>query len=303
MIDLMLEYKNTFLGLEKRLNKLSEFIKNRIPEIEFYQQITIPIKFDSLSRCFDHIVSWSYSLVFESLGKHYEFIVKQANKLKNGYYEEISNFKMCIHFHRTYQQHSLFDIEREKKFKDFVESWFQDVCGHNEPKSNEHWKLCVEKILVNLEAAILCLEETIKQSLNNKEFSEIFINEWIKSSQRNFEKHEYAKVLKTVLSNHSLSNLISPEVFIKKYLSEWQKSVEILPDGFNFETDVAGIIERSILKGEIIPITGSDLIENGIPKGKILGECLAEAKRKFQESPCNATDLLSHVLNWLKEKS
>lgn len=297
MIDAMLRVQNDFFDLQTRLVGLGRFVSENIPQIEFYRGNTIPVKFDTPSRCFDQIISWSYSLIYESLAKHYEFLIKQAKNLNTDLSSDISDLKKCVHSHRTNQQHSQFDTDRHRSLTNYVESWFQEICGYNEPQSDEHWMICISKILEYLKEMVICLEETITESISS-EFGDLFINEWVKKSTRIYEKYEYDQVLQKVLEDHDLVNFINGSNYTKKYLNEWQKSIEVLPDEFDFNSSAYGIIEKSVLKAEVIPITGEDLIGVGIPKGFDLGRCIEEARRKFKEQPCNAENLTIHVLNW-----
>jgi hypothetical protein len=288
----MLDIKATVKDVEAALLRLNKLVHDN--NLNVYQQVTIPINCDTAEHCFDKLVSWSYSLIYESLGKHYDFLINQAKKLQSPISKAVSDFKATIHFFRTFAQHSLFDPSRYEHFKEYRQAWFQELCNSNEPKDDDDWQLCLEAIQSSLTVVITCLENTVTEAING-EFKLLFVEEWQKIINRTYTKYQYEVVLLKVLDDHGLKSSIEHRLFIERYLSTWQKSVEILPDEFDFEKEVYAIIQRSIAKEEVIPINGPDLIKAGIPKSQMLGKCISQAKRIFYENPCGPDELIKKL--------
>jgi hypothetical protein len=295
----MQKLENTFSSVETALLRINDRVRNVLPDITVYRNVTIPIRFENVPQCFDHLISWSYSLIFESLNKHYDFLSKQAQKLNAGITSEIIEFKQVIHYLRTFAQHSQFDPDRLAEFSDYNCFWFQKVCGQNQPTTDEEWLTCIEKILYTLIEVIACFEQTITEAING-EFGSIFLQEWQKVALRTYSKFDYESVLVVVLADTGLSNKIDPQLFTKKYLTDWQRGLDILPEGFDFAKEVYPIIQRSIAKEDVIPVNGPELMKAGVPSGPMLGKCIAEAKRSFYANPCNPEELIDRIVNWYR---
>ncbi|WP_435354253.1 hypothetical protein [Emticicia sp. SJ17W-69] len=262
-------------------------------EIKFFEEITVIVKFSNSELCFNSLISWLYILFHENSSKNIDFIRKKITAYNISLTDDGINLKKLVHAFRTIFQHQMdfinsrSDIEK----RNLCHSWYYEVIIKQEPVNETDWNICINKVLDSaiemLNAVLTCLKE-IKKS----EHLSLVIDEWEKTILRNYTVHDFEKILIKVLSNLGLEGYFDTNVLVKKNINSWRKELDILPDDFNFEIYGYKILERFIIKKEIIPIDGHDLISIGFPKGKVITDLLLKAREIFYNNPCNKQELL-----------
>lgn len=146
-----------------------------------------------------------------------------------------------------------------------------------------------------IQAILTCLREIAKS-----EHLSLVIDEWKKLVFRNYSPYDFEKILIKVLHNLGLSGYFDTNSVVKKNIASWRNDLDVLPDGFNFEVHAYKIIERFILRREVIPIDGNDLVSLGVEKGKAIPQLLIKAREIFYSNPCNKEQLLLAVKGLIK---
>lgn len=265
-------------------------------KILFFSDISIKVKFTNPELCFHTLISWLYILYHEASGRNLVFITKKILPYKISISNKAEESQKTIHAFRTLLQHQM-DFENSptdiaKKNK--CDSWYQSLIKKIEPNRQEDWVICVNELLDSvlefLQAILSCLKAIAKS-----EHIDIVIEEWTRLVYRDYSVYDFEKVLLAALQNIGLSGFFDTNYLTKKNIDSWRKELDVLPDDFNFENHAYKIIERFLLRKEIIPIDGQDILSLGIEPGKRIFDLLLKAKEIFYNQPCNKEDLLKSI--------
>lgn len=275
------------------INSFTEKITNQ--QVRFFDSVSVGVKFKDPEHCFNTMISWLYVLFIEVGSKNVDFIKKKFVSYKISISDDANNIVKIVNCFRTIFQHNLSNSSRsDVEKKNNCEFWFQNRINKTWPQTIDDWKNSVEYLLSEvsefLSAINLCLIE-----INKREHKDLIFKEWKRIKERNHTVFEFEKVLNEVLNNHDLSAFFDSNQLTKKYINEWRKDLDILPDGFDFEESAYPIVERFILNRGIIPIDGRDLIEIGVEPGARISELLEYSKKSFKDNPCNKRELLDRV--------
>lgn len=273
------------------INTLTNRLNNN--EFIFIEEISIEVKFNNSELCFHNLISWFYILYFENSGKNIDFLKKKINAYQINLQDEVLQVKSLVHAFRTIFQHQMdfINSKLDKEKKNLCNFWFHELIQKNAPSNSTEWEICVLKLLdLNeemLKTILICLKE-----IEKSEHQELVIDEWKKIIMRNYSVYDFELVLLKVLTNLGLEGFFDTNALVKKNINSWRADLEILPNNFNFEEHAYKVIERFILKKEVLPIDGNDIIALGIDKGKVVFELLLKARQIFYNHPCNKENLL-----------
>jgi hypothetical protein len=235
-------------------------------------------------------------LYYEASGRNLVFISKKILPYNIALSSKAEESQKIIHAFRTLFQHQM-DFENSptdiaKKNK--CDSWYQSLIQKSEPTKQEEWEICVKELLDSviefLQTILSCLK-VISQS----EHIDIVIEDWTKLVYRDYSVYDFEKILVTVLKNLGLSDFFDTNTLTKKNIDSWRKELDVLPDDFNFESHAYKIIERFLLRKEIIPIDGQDILSLGVERGIRVSDLLSKAKEIFYNHPCNKEELLRSI--------
>lgn len=293
--------------MEKVQEKYDEFLK-LIDEINqkvkalnsaniiFSEKITVQVKFSEPELCFNNLISWLYILGHEATGRNLDFIVKKFNPYGIALSQTAKDINKQVHAFRTVLQHNL-DLENSKsdiEKNNLCQFWFNENIQKDYPDTTAEWSKCDLLLLEQSEEfykAVLNCVNQISSSIN----LDVILDDWEKVITRNHSVYEYEQVLIKALENFGLNEIFDTNIIAKKYKDEWRKDIDLLPDGFVFEVEVYKIVERFLLRKEIVPIDGNDLINLGVNRGPALMKLLIEAKNIFNEAPCSKIELLEKI--------
>lgn len=282
-----------FREIEKLMVDLTGLTKSYSSKINFFTSNSITVKFDNEAHCFDQVVSWIYVAIYESCGKNFDFLFSKAS-LEFNLPPDILEIKKTIHAFRTVQQHNITGSIDDQNKLNHCHAWFTSKIGELKPSTPIDWKKCVDILLSTFKELLETLLKYLKQ-LKNSEFFNIVINDWEIVNLRDFPKYRYDKIVELALNNLGLKSYLTVDSVTPRFLQSWRKSLDDLPDNFNFDEDIYPFIEKSIVSNDLIPIDGRDLINAGIPKGNQISEKLEKAKQIFKQTPCSKEDLLKKV--------
>jgi hypothetical protein len=282
------------LGIVEDINL--QVLKLSLSRITFSEKISVQVKFSDPELCFNNLISWLYIFVYEATGRNLDFILKKIISYNIGVSPAGKNINKHIHAFRTVLQHNLdlTNSESDIEKQNLCNSWFYEKIGKNAPITDEEWIECLSMLLQESIELYIAVSACINR-ISRSEHLDIVLDEWEKIISRNYSIYDYEKILIKVLKNLDLNNFFNPNLIAKKYKDEWRKDIELLPDGFNFEIEAYKIIERFLLKRDIIPIDGNDLISIGVKPGRKLMELLIMGRELFYKSPCNKEALLSQI--------
>lgn len=265
-------------------------------KILFFSNITIKVKFSHPELCFHSLISWLYILYFEACGRNLNFITQKFLPYGISISQKADESRKTIHAFRTVFQHQMdfensqTDIAKRNK----CDSWFQSVIKKKEPINQEDWKICVNELLDSvaefLKAIYSCLI-----AISKNEHLDLVVEEWTKLISRDYSVYDFEKILIVALQNLGLTGFFDTNALTKKNIDSWRKELDVLPDDFNFEIHAYKIIERFLLKKEILPIDGKDVLSLGVKEGKMVFTLLLKAREIFYNQPCNKEELLKSI--------
>ncbi|HDX9497931.1 MULTISPECIES: hypothetical protein [Bacillus] len=288
--SLMLDIMST----RKIIDRLSRNLTNRqiFNESEFH----IP-NFSNPELGFIKTVSWLYIHYYE-LGKvDIKFLLPKLGVYSIDSDNKQSNHFKLVHHLRTYLQHSL-DLTkpRNQEMEQYCGSWFREVCTTSYPNSLEHWKQCLNSILVEAkdfyDSIIKCI-----QNIEADESIDHIVQDWNFCRDRYHPPHEF-EILISKTAGDMGRDLIDSSKMCKKFYNDWNKALELLKPGYIFEVEARKLIENTLLTEmkSVMPIIGLDIMNYfGVEPGPKVGELLNIAKKLFEEKPCNREELLQRI--------
>lgn len=297
----MKELKTKFdnlLALQTTINEVTTSISKG--KIVFFNKISVNVSFNNNELVFNNLVSWLYVMYFEFSRKNIDFISKKITPYNIFISENALNSKRIIHAFRTILQHQMDyeNSESDKTKKNLCETWCFSLIQKKEPTNPNEWLKCSYSIVESAYEFLLCLYNCLI-SISQNEHVDIVFNEWIQLFSRNFSKNEFEIILKKVLNNIGLLSFFDSHIITIKYFDIWRKDLEVLHDGFDFEIHAYKIIERTILKKEILPIDGNDIISLGVKPGRRVFELLIKGREIFYDCPCNKNELLDKLKKYI----
>lgn len=290
--------ENIFSSIEalcEEINSLTEKLTSS--RIIFFSEISLKVKFNHPELCFSTLVSWLYVLYQEAARRNLDFITKKFQPYRISISSNAGESKKLIHAFRTVLQHQMDFVNSQSDLakKNLCDHWYYTLIQKNEPTTAEDWTICVNELLNSaheyIKAILVCLK-----MISRNEHREIVIEEWVNLSLRDYSSYDFENVLVKVLNRLGLANIFDTNVLAKKHHSSWKKELDVLPDDFIFEEHATRIIERFIIKKEILPINGNDIIALGVAPGPRVLELLAKARDIFYNEPCSKEMLLKKLI-------
>jgi hypothetical protein len=284
--------------LKKNINSISNEL---IGEPFFWESSLVTSKSSNFKFEFKELISMLYSWYQEVCKKNLIFILPRIKTINEANYDKLNNYKNIVITLRTYFQHNLFSFEEpieSSKIK-FCEQWFFDKCGFKKPVEGTQWKILLVDVL---EGAVIFFKEILFElkSINSLEsvIKESVVEQWMNINCRTFGYHHYEKIFITVVKKLGYESLDALYI-CKKNTVKWNKELENLKDGFNFEQEATRLIEKFIFETQPLPITGNDIIKYlKIESGRKVALVIARARDIYYSSsrPYSKDELLKEII-------
>lgn len=290
----MQEIKSKFSKLEGLVEDINEFTLS-FTKIDFFKKISVKIGFNTFEGCFKDLLPWLYIVFKEASIPNLGFVDKKLRSFEINLDEEVRDISKTIHAIRTVWQHNTYDTSQNDLIKRaYCEHWFKSRIEKYPPSSEEEWKVCLDSLLLcatsYLDGILLGLKNIYKS-----EHLDIIVEEWDRLVNRSYSPQEYEIVLEEVLKNHGMADTLDTHTIAVKNYDVWRAELAILKDGFSFDTEAYKIIERFVLKKELCPLDGRDLISLGYPRDENLKLILTRVREEYYRNPCDKATLVSKI--------
>jgi hypothetical protein len=247
---------------------------------------------------FIRVVAWLYVQYFEAgdvgvkfLSEKFDTYGIDAGKAHRDHVRRSSSL-------RTYLQHNLSPTSRgSSRTQEICEDWFEASCGSRIPGgSDDHWRRCLCVHLEDADALFRCLLRAARM-IEEDEAREMIVDQWRDRVQRHHPGPAFDPIIGMVASDMGRSHL-NVVKFRRRYHDRWAGALRELEGSYDFDHEARKLIEYAMLTdgAATLPITGADLIgELGISPGPRVGELLVQAKRLFDNEPCDRDKLLARL--------
>lgn len=276
------------VGLMKDINEASLKFNNII----FFANPSLTISFSSYETCFKDTVFYLYSLFIELPGPNLKFVNSKIRDFGFQHSDVGGSINKVVQNLRTVRGHyTTLEKPKDKEKINFCEDWYLVVANKNELSTEEDFNKCANALFDGTNEFLSVILNCLKY-FSEVEHSEIIKETWEREVNRNFTKYNWEVELTEVLELYGMNFFDAQEIVEKQY-SKWSTQLKLLNDDFIFKDQAKRIIGKFLEEESLCPVTATDLHELGIPKGKLLGVAVKNAKALFYESPCSKADLLS----------
>ena len=254
---------------------------------------------------FIRATSWLYCLYFEAgrvsltflrrLGEAYSLVDRQAS-------DQHVEAVRCL---RTELHHNLGFADSDLATRTAAEGWRRKTCGTMLPQTSDHWRACYKRIVDDAHTFLGRVEAVVRHIESDGDKAQQHIDEWRQRLERNWAAPKFDPLIdnaKYRLAREALNTV----AFRNRHVDRWKEHLDLLDDGFDFEFEATRLIEKTLLDTDsvVLPITGSDVIENlGVKPGPYVGTLLEEARRHFEVRRCGRDDLLTHLCHYHNDRS
>lgn len=247
--------------------------------------------FENQELGFIRTVSWLYAHYFEagSVGINYlNNYIRKSESLDLNCSEDIIIHAETVRVLRTQLQHNLmFDSESDAKTSQDCSEWYKQKCGTRQPHLDQHWSACNIAITSQAKLFLNLNLEAIRQIEADKDMQIIVLEGWQRRLERNHPAHEFDRVIEAAATDFGMNSLRITS-FRQRHLSTWRDKLELLKDGYDFESEARFIIESSLLDefGKVLPINAKNVMERfNIKPGPDVGIVLRAARAIYGSDP------------------
>lgn len=294
-------YRATMEDIVNKFNQVTSICEDiniearKIIAIPFFEKISITVKFKNPELCFHTLIPWLYVLMHEAASRNLFFVQRKFAPYNVTISEESMQIIKIVHAFRTVLQHNM-DVDQsasdQEKVK-FCEVFFFTATQKAAPQDEIDWTKALNQLLSFCIEFLFAIKNCIAQ-MSKSENIEVIKDEWSKLIHRNYTVFDFEKILITVLNNVGLNDIFDTNKICKKEIDKWRKDLDLLKDDFNFEREATRIIERYVLKQELLPINGSDIMSLGF-SGRDVLSVMQKARELFYRSPCKTEDLITRL--------
>lgn len=261
----------------------------------FFEEITILVKFNHSELCFNNLISWLYILYFEACSRNLQFISKKFQSYNISFSESERDITKVVHAFRTIFQHNTkASSKSDVAKKQFCESFYYSILRKPLPETEDDWVKCCESLL-RVSYAFLAAVYSVIQIIQGSPNKDAIVDEWDKVINRSYSVFDFEKILINVFADFGFAGIFDTNKICKLEIDKWRKDLDVLADDFNFEIEARRILERFVLRKEVLPITSGDLLKIGFSPGTSLVDGIERAREIFYKDPCKKEILLQKI--------
>lgn len=242
-------------------------------------------------------VSWSFALFHEAGRASIRLLEGFAKSARPTDAKDLGKHLVLVNELRTFLQH---DLDRTSVRNTSIDArcaaWFKEACGTTVPSTEEEWESCLSAFLIHLESALNLIVQLVRDIERNTAVDEI-VRAWAMRKKRAWSPEEFDPLIAGIAGDLGRTALDVVR-FRKRYADRWIRSLELLTDGSDIQSEVRKLIEFALISDEArtLPISGEDLMrEFSLPAGPAVGALLKEAKLLYEASPCHAAELFDRL--------
>jgi hypothetical protein len=195
---------------------------------------------------------------------------------------------------RTYFQHNLNPLERrDKRIQEQCEDWYESACGSRAPAEEHHWLNCTQTVLKDAAQYLIILAAVVRE-IERDESRDAICRQWASRVNRYHPPEAFDDIIIRVARDMGRDGL-DPVRLRTRFYDGWTRELEMLQEGYDFETEARRLIELAILmmREGALPITGRDIMgEFHIPPGPRVGALLEVARGIHNLHPCSRDELI-----------
>lgn len=283
-------------------NKLSSLSNG---EINAFDNVSLHLPdFTVAIHGFYTAITWLYVQYFEAGKITIDFLVERATAFGLNPEGYLSKHINTVHCFRTYLQHNV-DLSKNRniaKIKSCT-SWMFNAVGRHEridesywPNSNKEWVAILDKLISDATKFFYILKNTLEE-IEKDEFVDDTIKMLIEHFKRNYPAHRFDSIISIVAADMGLAHIDSLALR-KRHIEKWNKHLQLLQTGFDFDCECRRLIETTLLNDEEIPmpITGKDIMDEfQIPPGREIRKLMSIARKLYCDDYCSKAELLSRL--------
>jgi hypothetical protein len=229
--------------------------------LEVFRKIHVrPPSFSCNEAGFIRSVSWLYVIYRESGKVSVNFLLEKLYIYDFDNHDAIEKHFKYVYFLRTYSHHGMnLDNARDQMLKKQYDQWFIKTCGSIIPIADKQWGLCLDRIL---SGAINCFNgfNECVEKISNDDFCKEIVDDWNLKCSRYYPPYKCDELISIVASDLGHEHL-KPSSIRKRYYDIWSKELALIKTDVNIERELRKKIEKVILEGAVLPITGDDIIK------------------------------------------
>lgn len=274
------------------INKTAE--ENNKLQPVFKLQSIPSLTFTCYEAGFLRIVSWLYMVFYEAGRADTIFLLEKMKGFeldKDGIYKD---YYKLIHALRTNLQHSMnFQNQRNDALKQATELWFIKQIHISYPRTSAEWRKCLRMLLIEALSLFEAMEKMVQIIISDDDSKQLILS-WNQDASHFHEPSDFDQIIYNVA--HEIGIQIDVVKHRNKYFELWTKKIEVLPAGYDFESEARKMVQKTLLEDPPIPVTTSEIMkELKITAGPIVGYYLKQAKQLYFDSPCSREQLLERL--------
>lgn len=285
-----------FLRARDGVNELARFLTQRDRAVFGELHLDLP-PLTPRELGFLRCTSWLYLHYYEAGKTNVLFLESKFDAFGIDPLQDIRQHRERIRQLRTYWQHNLLSFnERDAALADACRSWYGRICGTQRPVIEEHWEICLSRLLEEALQYIECIEACVRH-IELDESRRTILVEWESRLAHTWDVAEFDRVIEIVARDFGRPDLDVVK-FRNRYLDRWREGLELLAAPVDFEREVRKKVEYSLVSDVMasLPITGTDIMrELRLPPGPLIGRLLKRALALYEEAPCDGEQLLRRL--------
>lgn len=253
-----------------------------------------PLESDWPELNFLRLVSWAYVTVIENAEPNLRIVAKlfAGQNLKADRVFEMRDSVGCL---RTLLQHSLqYGEERDQDTIAKTAAWFEGAIGKPQPRQSD-FENCIRHLLNEVEDLFKRLLHFLNR-LNDDELRRISIAQWIDHKETEWPKHKFAKIVEAAIQNLGRQDL-NVNVVCDKLLDSLRSRLKVTSENEDRQAILLCLAESEVDEKfpMTLPVSGSDIISLGVPKGPLVSEIRKAVQLKFESGITEKSKLLEYA--------
>ena len=239
--------------------------------------------------------SWLYVHYFEAGRVGVRFLVRRnVTASPPGHGDEHLNVVNAL---RTWTQHNIdFLSAHDARLTEVTTAWFEKGCGTRLPRTDSHWALLLQTLLVEAQAFLDRLLDLVT-SIERDDDCAVICEQWEARLKRDWPAHRFHELISVVAADIGRAAL-DPVAFHNRHGGSYRDALRLLSEDCDIDVEARKLVERTLLaeSDDVLPITGLEVMASfGIPPGPDVGRLLEVGRRLYREQPCTADVLLQRM--------
>ena len=244
---------------------------------------------------FMRLVNWSYVLLFEVGRISVPYLMKLPGTTGRAV-ERLQEGRGVVHDLRTWSSHNIgFSTERDVAISKRVSAWFLAQCKATEPRNEEAWRLCFERLCSDVGMIVEHCGVALASIAGDMD-EQGAIEELRHRLDRSWPADRFDEIIVDTCTRLGVS--LDVAGFRSQRLAKWRDFLATVPDADDPRRAVTRLIERDVVDhtNDVLPIGGEDVMASlGMPPGPRVGDALRRARELFRSGIRDRQRLLDRL--------